>query len=275
MNRYRFRMSRWVPVVGLTGAVLLLGAPAAPAQSMSSGGGGLSSSSGGSGGSSSSGGGFLGGSSGTSGGGSSGGLGSGAGMSSGTTGSGFLTSSTGFLNSGTTISNLNRSSNATYNAFSPYFSNPLATGWPGGTTGATGTFGQPLVSTLTQSSTTTMRGSSGTATFSQTTTGIYSMIGQRRSPAYTTGIGFRFRPPAVSQLQPGLQQVIDRSSTLASGGNNVRVSVDGQTVILRGLVADDHDRRLAESLVRLTPGVSQVRNELSVRPETASTASAR
>jgi hypothetical protein len=244
---------------------------------MSGGGGAVSG--GFSGGGSSSSGGFLGGgSSGSSGGGSSSGLGSGGGMSSGTSSSGFLTSTTGFLNSGTTISNLNRSSNTTYNAFSPYFANPLATGWPGSTTGSsTGTFGQPLVGTLTQSSTTstTMRGGSGTATFSQTTTGIYSMIGQRRSPTYTTAIGFRYRPPTVSQLQPNLQQVIDRSSTLTSSGNTVRVSVDGQTVVLRGSVADDHDRRLAESLVRLTPGVNAVRNELAVRPEAATTASAR
>jgi osmotically-inducible protein OsmY len=39
--------------------------------------------------------------------------------------------------------------------------------------------------------------------------------------------------------------------------------MDGSTVVLRGSVRDDHERRLAEALVRLTPGVRAVRNELT------------
>jgi osmotically-inducible protein OsmY len=42
------------------------------------------------------------------------------------------------------------------------------------------------------------------------------------------------------------------------------VEVDGQTVILKGKVPSEDERRLAEGLIRLTPGVRAVRNELIV-----------
>jgi osmotically-inducible protein OsmY len=49
----------------------------------------------------------------------------------------------------------------------------------------------------------------------------------------------------------------------------VEVSLDGQTVVLRGSVASDRDRDLAERLARLEPGISSVRNELLVDPPAA------
>jgi hypothetical protein len=42
------------------------------------------------------------------------------------------------------------------------------------------------------------------------------------------------------------------------------VTIDGQTAVLRGTVATDHDRRLAELVARFEPGVLQVKNELEV-----------
>ncbi len=44
----------------------------------------------------------------------------------------------------------------------------------------------------------------------------------------------------------------------------VEVAVEGQTAILRGTVASQHDRVLAEQLVRLEPGIWNVKNELVV-----------
>jgi hypothetical protein len=210
------------------------------------------------------GGGFLGGSSGS---GSSTGGGFLTGSSSGTTGGSFLpTSSSGsFLNLGTTMANTSRSSNTNYNAFSGYFANPMAVGWPGSTGSQVGTFGTPLVGTLSTSTTGTATFSrGGTATFTQTTTGIYSMIGQRRSPTYVATLGFPFRQPTPSQIEPELQSIIARAQSLPSRGT-IRVSTDGQAVVLRGTVSDDHERRLAESILRLTPGVREVRNDLTVR----------
>jgi hypothetical protein len=53
------------------------------------------------------------------------------------------------------------------------------------------------------------------------------------------------------------------------------VKLQGQTAILEGEVATDHDRRVAEQLVRLEPGVWEVRNLLIVAaPPTRSPATA-
>jgi osmotically-inducible protein OsmY len=49
------------------------------------------------------------------------------------------------------------------------------------------------------------------------------------------------------------------------------VSMRAQTAILQGTVASDHDRDLAEQLVRLEPGVAQVENNLIVAPPAAPT----
>ena len=58
--------------------------------------------------------------------------------------------------------------------------------------------------------------------------------------------------------------MIARSSSLASA-RSIQVLVDGGVVLLRGRVNDERERRLAENLVWLTPGVGEVRNELQVR----------
>jgi hypothetical protein len=44
----------------------------------------------------------------------------------------------------------------------------------------------------------------------------------------------------------------------------IAVSMQGDTVILRGTVATEHDRGLAEDIARLQPGVWNVHNELTV-----------
>ena len=71
-------------------------------------------------------------------------------------------------------------------------------------------------------------------------------------------------PPAVAtRLQREAQQIITRSSALPSKGD-IRVSVAGSAVVLQGRVSDEHERRLAEGLLRLTPGINEVVNELRV-----------
>jgi BON domain len=92
----------------------------------------------------------------------------------------------------------------------------------------------------------------------------------RRSPYYTASPGFDYRPAGSSQVQSAVEQVLARSTSL-SPSRNIRVAVEGPAVVLRGTVASEHDRRLAEALVRLTPGVFDVRNELEV-PGTVSQA---
>jgi len=86
----------------------------------------------------------------------------------------------------------------------------------------------------------------------------------RTAPAYVATIGFSTTPLSPSRLAVDLQDTIARSSQLPSRGN-IQVSMDGSAVILRGEVADESERRLAEGMMRLTPGVHEVQNELTVR----------
>jgi osmotically-inducible protein OsmY len=79
-------------------------------------------------------------------------------------------------------------------------------------------------------------------------------------------MAFPQRAGAPGRLQGEVQSVLARSSTLSSK-DNMRVIVQGDTVVLQGVANDDHERRLAEMLVRLTPGVHAVLNQLRVPGE--------
>ncbi|MFL5244620.1 MAG: BON domain-containing protein [Gemmataceae bacterium] len=63
-----------------------------------------------------------------------------------------------------------------------------------------------------------------------------------------------------------MQSVLDRSSKIQSK-STILVGVEGGSLVLRGIVKNDHERRLAEAIARLTPGVRDLRNELAVRTE--------
>lgn len=81
------------------------------------------------------------------------------------------------------------------------------------------------------------------------------------------GPGMAIGPPSVPPTKlmprPDLQQVIQRSTRLPSAGN-IQILTDGQAIILRGQVGSDHERRLAENMLRLSPGVREIRNELDL-----------
>jgi hypothetical protein len=72
-------------------------------------------------------------------------------------------------------------------------------------------------------------------------------------------------PAGPAKPRPDLQEIIDRSSSL-SQADSIRVLSDGARVILRGHVVSDSDRILAEALLRLSPGVKQVQNDLTIGP---------
>jgi len=59
-----------------------------------------------------------------------------------------------------------------------------------------------------------------------------------------------------------LQGQLNRSS-MWKAPPSITVEVIDGLVVLRGRVADPDDRRMAEAMVRLTPGVREVRNELT------------
>jgi hypothetical protein len=153
-------------------------------------------------------------------------------------------------------------------SFSPYYFNPLAAGAPnvtsppnftstifsGSATGA-GQGGYGLGSVLGGNPFQPANLSTNAATSGTT--------GARRIGYYTVSPGFD-RPPTVpAQLQAEVERVLARSTAL-SPNRNIRVAVDGPAVVLRGTVPNEQDRRLAEALIRFTPGVYEVRNELEV-----------
>ena len=84
--------------------------------------------------------------------------------------------------------------------------------------------------------------------------------------------GFRvgFAVP-VSQLGGVTTRLTPRmADPRAFGLSAINVRQEGSTVVLEGSVASEHQRLLAETIARLEPGVSAVRNSLSiVEPSTA------
>jgi hypothetical protein len=98
----------------------------------------------------------------------------------------------------------------------------------------------------------------------------FNTVGQRRAPAYTTtiayGTPFGFAPPTAapaSALQTKMTTVFQGTSMLPN--TNFQIAVDGSgTVVLRGQVATESERRLAEGMVRLEPGVRNVRNLITI-----------
>jgi hypothetical protein len=67
---------------------------------------------------------------------------------------------------------------------------------------------------------------------------------------------------ALQSLQAGMQRTLKFS--LLSSKNTIQVAIDEDTLVLRGIVKNEHELLLAEAVARLTPGVRYLRNELAV-----------
>jgi len=129
-----------------------------------------------------------------------------------------------------------------------------------------GGFGQPSLGTVTTTSSTGGRGGlGGTASTSSTAARFTPMPSTMSRLTYATVVDFPTTPFNGTALQAQLQGIIDQSSALRNP-RSIQISMDGRTVILRGRVTDEKERRLAENLIRLTPGVRQVQNELEAPP---------
>lgn len=87
-----------------------------------------------------------------------------------------------------------------------------------------------------------------------------------RKPVRTTRIvGFEYPLPAAPRMTQTLSTHLEKSLKVRLQPG-VEVALEGRTATLRGVVATDHDRDVAEQLVLLEPGVSAVQNELTVTP---------
>ncbi len=145
------------------------------------------------------------------------------------------------------------------------FANPLYTitgatggaGGPGGAGGIGGIGGAGGLGALGRGGAGAVLGGAGT-TGNQT--GV--VVQMPRAIAYPAQL--RFAAPAVvpARLQTDLRGVLNATPMIANAAA-VQLQVDGNNVLLRGSVRDAEEARLVEGLVRLTPGVRQIKNELT------------
>ena len=68
-----------------------------------------------------------------------------------------------------------------------------------------------------------------------------------------------------TEFSSGLNQLLKRTVSSRSPSSSIEASYQGNTVVLKGVVATARDRELAARLVRLEPGVDQVQNDLTVK----------
>jgi hypothetical protein len=75
----------------------------------------------------------------------------------------------------------------------------------------------------------------------------------------------RFQPPVIAptSLQTEVRGMVDRSNLLANPASVQVAMADAGTVVLRGTVRDQDEARTLEGMIRLTPGVRAIRNELT------------
>ena len=108
-----------------------------------------------------------------------------------------------------------------------------------------------------------------TSTTGSTTTNAglgFSTQPTPRSPAYYTVLGEGLTPKAYAPgtVSAELKQKFANSSYFKKG-DAIQVEVAGNgVVLLRGQVASESERIRAEGMIRVTPGVNEVQNELQV-----------
>jgi hypothetical protein len=73
---------------------------------------------------------------------------------------------------------------------------------------------------------------------------------------------FASTPIAAPKLQADLAGMLARSPSVNAAG--VQVIAEGHTVTLRGTAKSEDEARTIAGMVRMTPGVREVRNELTI-----------
>jgi hypothetical protein len=176
----------------------------------------------------------------------------------------------------------NTSSTASSNFLSGYYANPyyqgvsLGSGSSSNRTAQPGGFGQPLFGNTSTGTggrgsltsgglgTTGGLGRTGTGGLGgQTSNQSGILIPIQSQMTYTATMQFPAPPVAAGKIVADVRAVIDTTPMIANA-RAVQVITDANNnVTLRGPVKDDDEARLIEGLVRLTPGVGAIRNELS------------
>lgn len=161
------------------------------------------------------------------------------------------------------------------NIFSGYYANPYYQGLGTGQ-GAPGGFGSPLYNG-TGTGTTAGGRAGGTSTLGGlggSRGGLGGIGGQNSANqsgivipvqvqmTYASEMRFPTQPPATTRVHTELRSALDNSSMIT--GKTVQVVTDANNnVTLRGSVKDEDEARLVEGIVRLTPGVGEIKNEIT------------
>jgi hypothetical protein len=78
-------------------------------------------------------------------------------------------------------------------------------------------------------------------------------------------VSFPYRQPRISlPTANSAGEITIRGLARVQSRGPVRVELQDRTAVLRGVVATNHDRALAEQLALLEPGISRVENQLTV-----------
>ncbi|CAN5519555.1 hypothetical protein BH11PLA2_BH11PLA2_20190 [soil metagenome] len=184
-----------------------------------------------------------------------------------------------------TTGTTNRSSTGTTG--SSYGSTGSSTGTTAGRSGTTGSTGSGITGTAigqgfggTTGTTGGRTGTTGTTggfgSTNNRNTGSFGMSGNQQQAGVIVqqptpiryAVSVRFPTPAIvpGKMHSDLRESIGRSTFIANPGN-VNIAMEGPVVVLRGKVKDEEEARTAEGIVRLTPGVREVRNELEFPKE--------
>lgn len=165
------------------------------------------------------------------------------------------------------------------NRFAGYYANPYFQGNSAPANGVAnpGGFGSPLMSGGTGGRTTGGRtGAAGATrnTFGTQAGGIGGrgnqtaanqsgiVIPLQAQIAYTAQLRFPTRPPAPSKVQADVRSALDGTSMIVNS-KLIQITADlDNNVTLSGTAADDDEIRLIEGMVRLTPGVGNIKNDL-------------
>lgn len=105
------------------------------------------------------------------------------------------------------------------------------------------------------------RGMMGNNMFGNNMMGGYGGVGR------TASFVMRFPtvvPPALGVVDARLEKLVAAITGESAEGRSIKLRMDGSTVVLTGTVTSSHQKHLAEAMLRLEPGVYDLRNDLLV-----------
>ena len=88
-----------------------------------------------------------------------------------------------------------------------------------------------------------------------------------RQIAYTATLKFAAPSMPAPQMQIDLRSMLDTSIGLADAKNVSVTAAEGGLIVLKGTAKDEDEAKLIEGMIRLTPGVRSVQNELKFPPQ--------